>query len=226
MYVVPQSQPPLLSVHDLHAAYAKKSVLRGVTFSVRAGEVVAVFGRNGSGKSTLLKTISGILPSQRGTVYFDGCDVTRATMYERHRMGIGFLMQGGRVFSNLTVAENLAVALRGAGRKIDSSAVTPGFIFSDLFQRRHTPAGLLSGGQRQMIAIEMVLAQRPQLLLLDEPTSALSRDLSARAIQAIAAFARQSGASILVVEQNRADVRDVASRTVVIHEGIACHSVP
>lgn len=169
---------PILKVENVHAAYAKREILRGLTFEVFPGEAIVLLGENGAGKSTALKVIAGLLRPTQGRVEFMGRDVTHCDAQERQRMGISCLLQGGRVFPNLTVQENFQLALSYA-RNDSNSAPRLGNMFSVLYERRKERAGLLSGGHRQMLAIEMITAQRPRLALFDEPTQALASDQAA-----------------------------------------------
>jgi ABC-type branched-subunit amino acid transport system ATPase component len=199
-------------VEDVHAAYVKKEILHGVSLTVNRGEIVALLGGNGSGKSTMLKTIVGLLRPTKGRVLLDGTDIIGKGVQARQAMGIGYLMQGGRVFPNLTVAENFSIAARHTRRTNGSAQSALGDVFPGLAERGGTRAGLLSGGQRQMLALEMVLSQRPRLLLLDEPTAALSVDVSRSILAILLAYTRQSPCSILLVEQNVADAKEISTR--------------
>jgi len=175
-----------------------------VSFEVHPGDTLALLGGNGSGKSTTLKVIAGLLPPSKGRVIFHGRDITHATPHLRQQLGISYLLQGGRVFPNLTVAENLRIAQSHARNGAHDHHLPPelGAIFPDLAGRHATRAGLLSGGQRQMLAIEMVLAQRPLLALLDEPSAALTEALGVSLISSFARDCQESPRSIILVEQN------------------------
>jgi len=144
------------------------------------GEIVALWGGNGSGKSTALKTIMGLLQPTQGQVLFDDGDITAEPVHYRQQRGIGYLMQGGRIFPNLTVAENLAIAASRSDHRQTQTRTGLGGIFPVLAERADVRAGLLSGGQKQMLAIEMTMSQRPRLLLLDEPTGGIAPVLASR----------------------------------------------
>jgi ABC-type branched-subunit amino acid transport system ATPase component len=191
--------PPLLDLRDVHAAYLQKEVLHGVSLSVYPGEMVALLGENGAGKSTVLKVVAGLLRPSRGAVNYRGRDLTRVSIEERPRLGIGYLMQGGRVFPNLTVQENYNLAASEA-QKAGHELVPLGNWFPLLRDRRRDRAGLLSGGQRQMIAIELVLSQKPEFLLLDEPTGALTGELSLHLLEQIRRYVEGNAAAALLVE--------------------------
>jgi ABC-type branched-subunit amino acid transport system ATPase component len=191
---------PILVLEDVHAAYMQKEILRGVSLTVRAGEIVLLLGENGSGKSTILKVIAGLLKPSRGTIRYRGEELNGLDITQRQQLGIGYLMQGGRVFPNMTVDENFCLATAQA-RKTNTPAAL-GDWFLVLRDRRADRAGLLSGGQRQMLAIEMVLSQKPDLLLLDEPTAALSADLRSEILSSIRHCTASERVAVLLVEQN------------------------
>lgn len=190
---------PLLEIRNIHAAYLKKEILHGVSLSVQAGEIVALLGENGAGKSSVLKVIAGLLHPSRGTVRYRGLDLNGLGVTERVRLGIGYLMQGGRVFPNLTVQENFDLAATKA-RDTRRESACLGNRFPLLRNRRHDRAGLLSGGQRQMLAIEIILAQQPELLLLDEPSGALTEETSLLMLNQIKHYVESCAAAVILVE--------------------------
>lgn len=193
----------LLELCNVHAAYTRRDILKGVTLIVRAGEIVTVLGENGSGKSTILKVVAGLIEPSQGTVRYRGRDLNGTSVVERQRIGIGYLMQGGRVFPNLTVQENFDLAASGAVNANQGSSRL-GDWFPPLLDRRSDRAGLLSGGQRQMLAIELVLAQRPELLLLDEPTGALSGPVAKQMLDVVKDYVRHGSRASLLVEHDLA----------------------
>jgi len=210
---------PILELHGIHAAYLQKEILRGVSLSVHAGEIVALLGENGSGKSTTLKVIAGLLRPSQGIVRYNGIELNGLGVPERQRLGIGYLMQGGRVFPNLTVLENFDLAAaeaRDAGRE----QAQLGDCFPLLFDRCHDRAGLLSGGQRQMLAIEMVFAQNPSLILLDEPSAALNTDYTDKLMAFFKEYILHSKAACLMVEQNVLTAKIVSHRTLLLRQGV------
>lgn len=202
---------PALLVREIHAGYGKKIVLSGVSVEVFRGEVVAVLGVNGSGKSSLLKVIAGMLAPCKGEVFLSGQDATSWDPETRYAAGLSYLLQGGRVFHSLTVEENLHLIPRrnGQARADKESAYS---LFPELRNLRNKSAALLSGGERQMLAVAMVLASRPQVALLDEPTASLfgaaAEKLLSRGIESL----RSQNAAVLLVEQNQEYARGVASR--------------
>lgn len=201
---------PILKVEHVHAAYSKKEVLRGLTFEVYPGEVVMLLGENGAGKSTVLKLIAGLVRPTAGRVAFMGQDITHCDVHMRQRLGIGCLLQGARVFPNLTVGENFQLAASYA-RSSSKSFPRLGEIFPTLRERAKDRAGLLSGGQRQMLAIEMVCAQQPRLVLLDEPCAALS-EANVPPLLSLLGTAHQNDRAFLIVEQQPEVVRTPSLR--------------
>lgn len=212
------SSAPILALENVHAAYLQKEILRGLSLTVHAGEIVALLGENGSGKSTTLKVIAGLLRPSQGSVRFRDRELNGLEVSQRQGLGIGYLMQGGRVFPNLTVQENFSLALaqaNDAGKNPNSL----GDWFPVLRDREDARAGLLSGGQRQMLAIEMVLTQKPQLLLLDEPTAALSGELAKEILTSIRHCTQSTGAAALLIEQNAEAALATADRTLQLNLG-------
>jgi branched-chain amino acid transport system ATP-binding protein len=211
---------PLLELKEVRAAYVKKEILRGVSLTVNRGEIVALLGGNGSGKSTLLKTIAGLLQPIKGRIEFKGRDITQLSVHGRQKGGIGYLLQGGRVFPNLSVEENFEIAMKHHRNGHNGNGVKLGSIFPPLREKTNVRAGLLSGGQRQMLAIEMVLAQEPELALLDEPTGALSHDLAITILKTLSDYVRQTQCGVLLVEQNVEEASKVSHRQLSLREGI------
>lgn len=212
----------VLELNDLHSAYIRKEILCGVSLTVQAGEVVGLLGENGSGKSTTLKVVAGLLRHTRGTVRYKGRDIGGLSVTERQRLGVGYLMQGGRVFPNLSVQENFHLAVRGGSRTDQQARL--GDWFSAIRSRGRDRAGLLSGGQRQMLAIELVLAQQPDLLLLDEPTGALTEDLAAGILRTVSQYVASKSAAALLVEQNAQLASVMCARTLRIRQGVLLES--
>jgi ABC-type branched-subunit amino acid transport system ATPase component len=209
---------PLLELCAVHATYSVKEVLRGVSLTIRTGEMVALRGENGAGKSSILKVVAGLLRPSQGTVYYKGHDLAGLAINERPALGIGYLMQGGRVFPNLTVEENYNLAASEA-RRVRRPPTALGEWFPTLRDRRRLRAGILSGGQRQMLAIELSLAQLPELLLLDEPTAALSDALALGLLERIRRYVLERPAAALVVEHSLA-ISDFATRHLHLINGV------
>ena len=215
------SAHPLLAVGDLAAGYHKKTVLEAVTFHVREGERVAVVGRNGAGKTTLLHTLLGVLPASRGRIVYQGKDLTRDSAQERVRSGIALVPQGGRVFANLTVRENLD--LGGYVVRDPSAAVAALALVFEMFprlrERAEQLAGTLSGGERQMLAIGRALMARPKLLMLDEPSSGLAPIVVKELMEKIHRVSTTLGTTILMVEQNIREAFKIVQRVYVLKLG-------
>jgi len=195
----------LLTVDDLHAGYGKIPVLRGVSLRVDAGEFVAVLGANGAGKSTLLKTILGLTAPTSGKLRFGGQDLTGLSVARRIRLGIGVIPEGRQLFSDLTVAENLALGLypkRAFGALPPRGAMDAIFeLLPALKERSHQLAGSLSGGEAQMLTIGRALIASPTLLLCDEPSLGLAPLRVAEMFETLDRV-RRSGVTILLADQN------------------------
>jgi urea transport system ATP-binding protein len=208
-----------LEVHDLHVAYGRTRVLFGIDLEVPAGSVTCVMGRNGVGKTTLLNAVMGLLPLRRGRVCFEGDDLARLAPYQRARRGIAYVPQGHQVFPHMTVRENLQVVQErtrdGSGEGL-AEALDLFPVLRTLFDR---PAGLLSGGQAQQLAIARGLVTRPRLLVLDEPTEGIQPSIILEIESAIGELHRSSGMTILVVEQYVELALRLADNYVVIDRG-------
>ena len=189
----------ILEVLDLHAAYGRIEVLRGVDLTVPKGAVVALLGPNGAGKSTLLKVISGQMAPTSGDIHLGGVHVTDAKPDELARLGLTTIPEGRSVFPNLTVEENLRL-MSYAGVSADKVLDTAFSYFPRLHQRRDQLAGTMSGGEQQMLALSRALASDPALLMLDELSMGLAPLIVEELYDTVAEIA-ESGVSILVVEQ-------------------------
>jgi branched-chain amino acid transport system ATP-binding protein len=212
---------PLLSVAGLTAGYKKKTVLEAVTFHVDEGERVAVAGRNGAGKTTLLHALLGVLPASSGRVAYRGRDLSHDSAQQRVRAGIALVPQGGRVFANLTVRENLEL---GGYVVRDPGAVATALdvayrMFPRLGERAAQLAGTLSGGERQMLAIGRALMARPKLLMLDEPSSGLAPIVVREMMEKIQEVSTTFGTTILMVEQNIREAFKIVERVYVLKLG-------
>jgi branched-chain amino acid transport system ATP-binding protein len=210
----------VLRLTDVHTYYGHIHALQGVSLEVHDGEIVTLLGSNGAGKTTTLKTIHGLLHPREGTVEFDGEDVSRVPAHELVRRGVGQSPEGRRIFSRMTVMENLqmgAYTRRDRGNlKVDYDRVFE--LFPRLLERRLQPAGTLSGGEQQMLAIGRALMPRPKLLLLDEPSMGLAPILVEQIFSIIGDINRQ-GMTILLVEQNALMALNTAARGYVLQTG-------
>lgn len=204
----------LLEIQGLRGGYGGKPVLQGVDFTVRQGEIVAIIGRNGVGKTTLLRTLMGLLPQAAGTVRLRGMELARMPAHRRARAGIGYVPQGRDVFPRMTVEENLRVGERGPA---DYAAIYA--LFPILQERRKQPAGTLSGGQQQQLAIGRVLIGRPDLILLDEPSEGIQPNVVQDIGRIAVTLNRQTGVTIVLVEQNLDLIRATAQRGYVMDKG-------
>ncbi|WP_284694114.1 ABC transporter ATP-binding protein [Rhodoplanes serenus] len=213
-------EAPLLSVRGLGSHYGRIAALRGVDLVVGRRQLVALVGANGAGKTTLLRTISGVQRATAGSIVFDGDDITTLRPDRRVRLGLCHVPEGRRVFGPLSVADNLVL---GAYGRRDHDAVADDIermyqMFPILRQRARLPAGTLSGGQQQMLAIARALMGRPRLLLLDEPSMGLAPRLVEEVFAAIVAL-RAQAMTILLVEQNAHAALAIADRGYVIETG-------
>jgi len=205
----------LLRLEGIRAGYGKKEILHGIDLEVRPGEIVVLAGANGAGKSTLLKVVAGLLRPRAGTVKLDGSDVTSLPTHRRSRLGIGYLLQGGEVFPSLTVEENLSTA--SGHDSLDPDSVEPVLsLFPSLRQKLQRRAGLLSGGERQMLALAMVLVRQPRLLLLDEPTAALAPSIASETLHKVSEFCQQRDIGAVLVEQRLREALAFADRALAL----------
>ncbi|MBI1928138.1 ABC transporter ATP-binding protein [Candidatus Poribacteria bacterium] len=213
----------LLRVQDINASYHKKEILHGVSIGVQPGEIVALIGPNGAGKSTLLKVIAGVLLPRGGQVFFNGEDITGRPQFKHARKGIGYLIQGGEVFPNLSVEQNLElggmVNSNGDNQERMEEVLS---LFPDLAGLQHRRAGLLSGGQRQMLALGVILMnQHPNLmLLLDEPSAGLAPNLVEMMLKKIREIRERFGTTILLVEQNIRKALEISDRVFLLKNGV------
>lgn len=209
----------ILEVAHLSAAYGKAQVLFDVSFALGEGEALALLGRNGAGKSTTLKAIMGLVPAQ-GQVRLDGADLSALAPYARARAGLGFVPEDRRIFTDLTVAENLE-----AGRQPPRAGRAPFSperlfaLFPNLAEMRHRRGGSMSGGEQQMLSLARTLMGNPAVLLLDEPSEGLAPRIVADMARAILAL-KAEGLSILLSEQNRRFADKIADRAVLLERGV------
>lgn len=208
----------LVAAQNLHAGYGGMNILEGVSIEIEPGEIGVVIGPNGAGKSTTLKAVFGLLRISEGTVTFDGRDITNAPPDRLVGYGMSYVPQEKNVFVSLTVQENLEMG--AYSRRDDFSHLIDHVyeIFEPLKAKRRQPAGELSGGQRQMVAIGRALMTEPKLLLLDEPTAGLSPLFMSEIFDRIIAI-NATGVGILMVEQNAKQALGIAHRGFVLASG-------
>jgi branched-chain amino acid transport system ATP-binding protein len=213
----------MLEVRRLSTGYGGRAVVHEIDLAVEPGRIVALVGANGAGKSTLVKAISGLLPPLAGQILFDGSAIEQRTPRERVLAGIAHVPEGRQVFAALTVAENLRLGAYAHRGRIGEAGINERISkvcerFPVLLQRLHQPAGTLSGGQQQMLAIARGLMAEPRLLLLDEPSLGLSPILVAEIFRMIDQL-RAQGIAILLSEQNARMSLAIADRAYVIETG-------
>ncbi|SLN53230.1 High-affinity branched-chain amino acid transport ATP-binding protein LivF [Roseivivax jejudonensis] len=209
----------LLDVRDIDSSYGRAQVLHGVSMTAEAGQIVAILGRNGAGKSSTLKAIMQLLPPHRGRVTFRDTDVTGWPPYRVARTGIGYVPEDRRVFTQLTVRENLEVGRRPAGPNGPGWTEDALFdLFPNLAERRDAPGRSLSGGEQQMLSVARTLMGNPALVLLDEPSEGLAPVIVSQMARAIARL-RDEGLTVVLSEQNLAFARAVSDRALVLDHG-------
>lgn len=213
-----RSSQPVLETRDLTAFYGDFQALFGISFTLNEGETVAIIGANGAGKSTFLKSIAGLLPRQPSSVRLDGRDIGALPAYDVVRLGIALVPEGRRLFSSLSVEENLLVGAYGrrGGGPWTLTAVYR--LFPMLAERRHSPSTTLSGGQQQMVAIGRSLMSNPRILLCDELSLGLA-PIVIRDIYAALADIKTRGTSVVLVEQDLVHAMSVADRAYCFQEG-------
>ncbi len=208
----------MLELDDVHGGYGETEILHGVSLTVGAGEIVAIIGPNGAGKSTAMKAVFGLLRLTRGHVRLAGEDITNSAPDRVVRKGVCYVPQTANIFPTLTVEENLEM---GAYVRTDDYRPRLAEIyrmFPPLRERRRQPAGTLSGGQRQMVAMGKALMLEPKILLLDEPTAGLSPKFRGEIFQIVKDINR-AGTPILMVEQNAKQALSIAARGYILVDG-------
>jgi branched-chain amino acid transport system ATP-binding protein len=217
---------PIIALDDVHSYYGNIAALQGVSITVDRGEIVTLIGANGAGKSTTLKTISGLIHPRQGTVKFEGRDISRVAAHRLVREGIGHAPEGRRIFTRMTVYENL---LMGAFTR-DIKTIQPDIdrvmtLFPRLQERTHQLGGTLSGGEQQMLAIGRAMMSQPRVLLLDEPSLGLAPLLVSQVFETIQEI-NALGTTVLLVEQNALQALSIAHRAYVLQTGRVVLSGP
>ena len=215
----------LFRVEGLHAHYGKSHILHGVSVGVEQGEIVCLLGRNGVGKSTTLKAIMGLLPAKKGRVELLGQDVTGWPPYRITRLGVSYVPQEKSIFQDLTVEENLRLALRD-GLSFDARMESIARWFPVLKTRRQQRAGTLSGGEQKMLLIGRALLTSPRLVLVDEITEGLQPASITRLTEVLAEERRTHGLTVVLVEQNVGFALALADRYAVLKMGTVVESGP
>jgi branched-chain amino acid transport system ATP-binding protein len=214
----------MLALHNLHAFYGKSHVLHGVHFDVRPGEIVALLGRNGSGRSTTVKTIMGLVDGT-GSVKWKGAEILGRKAFEIAHTGIGYVPENRDIFPTLTVHQNLMLGEKRSGARNGRDGAAPRWSFDDMYrlfprlkERQHTEAGVLSGGEQQMLTLCRTLMGDPELIMIDEPTEGLAPKI----VELVAEYLRElkrRGISVLLVEQKLTIALEVADRCLVMGHG-------
>lgn len=214
----------MLEITDLNVYHGSSRTLKDFSLALNAGEVLCLLGRNGAGKTTALKSIMGLLPAQSGSIRLEGRELTSLRPYEVPKQGIGYVPQGRRLFSELTVQENLEIGLmtRKTGRDVLEKALA---LFPRLRERLGQVSGTLSGGEQQMLATARALCIDPSVILLDEPTEGLMPSMIAT-IRDVVLQLRDQGKAILLVEQRVDAVLSVADRVCFVENGKAHPALP
>lgn len=210
----------MLEIKDLEVFYGMIQAIKGISFEVNEGEVIALIGANGAGKTTILHTITGLLEASKGAVFFDGENITKIPAHKIVSMGMAHVPEGRRVFANLTVLQNLKMGAytRHDKNEIEETLATIYERFPRLQERQNQLAGTLSGGEQQMLAMGRALMSHPKIILMDEPSMGLS-PIFVNEIFDIIRSVSSSGTTVLLVEQNAKKALSIADRAYVLETG-------
>jgi branched-chain amino acid transport system ATP-binding protein len=217
---------PLLTVQHLSAWYGAAQVLFNAQLHVNRGEVVALVGRNGAGKSSLLKAIMGLMPRRTGRVWFAGYDLSQAEPYQAARCGLGYVPEDRRIFTDLTVLENLQIGVQAKRNRHDDGHSAPRWslekiftLFPNLADMQQRPASHMSGGEQQMLTVARTLMGNPQMVLLDEPSEGVAPVIVEQMGEMVLALKAQ-GVSVLLSEQNTHFAQWVSDRSYALDRGV------
>jgi len=207
----------MLKIENLHAFYGKSHVLHGVSFDIHAGEIVSLLGRNGSGRSTTARSIMGLVECQ-GLVEWKGQSILNKKAYQIAQLGIGYVPENRDIFPKLTVHQNLMLGQKGKGEGSRWDFEDMYTMFPRLKERQHTEAGVLSGGEQQMLTLCRTLMGDPDLIIIDEPTEGLAPKIVALVGQYLETL-KQKGISVLLIEQKLTIAMDISDRVLVMGHG-------
>lgn len=210
----------MLEIKDLEVCYGVIRAIKGVSFEVNQGEVIALIGANGAGKTTILHTITGLIPAEKGSILFDGKELTKTPAHKIVSMGMAHVPEGRRVFAQLSVLENLKLGAytRKNKAEIEESLQMVYDRFPRLEERKNQVAGTLSGGEQQMLAMGRALMSKPRIILMDEPSMGLSPLLVSELFDIIKVIS-EGGTTVLLVEQNAKKALSIADRAYVLETG-------
>jgi urea transport system ATP-binding protein len=209
----------MFRIKGIDTFYGTSHIIHGVSLEIHDGELVSVLGRNGAGKTTLLRSITGVNPPKSGSIELDGKDITQMQSHERTRLGISYVPQGRQIIPDITVQENIRLALLGKGMKANGKLDIAYDYFPALRPIAGRKGGVLSGGQQQQLAIARALVQEPKLLLLDEPTEGLQPSVVQEIQEIIKRILSERKCSVLLVEQRLDFVRDITRRFTILDTG-------
>ena len=210
----------MLEIKDLEVCYGVIRAIKGISFEVNQGEVIALIGANGAGKTTILHTITGLVPAKSGSILFEGKELTKTPAHKIVSMGMAHVPEGRRIFQQLSVLENLKL---GAYTRKDKNEIAQSLKmvyerFPRLEERKNQVAGTLSGGEQQMLAMGRALMSKPRIILMDEPSMGLSPLLVTEIFEIIKVIS-ESGTTVLLVEQNAKKALSIADRAYVLETG-------
>src|SRR6516165_8731410 len=213
-------RPGLLAVHSVEKSFGSRQVVRGVSIYVRRGEAVGLLGPNGAGKTTVFYMITGLIKADRGSIELDGHDVTRLPMYQRARLGIGYLPQEASIFRGLTVEQNIRAVLEVVepSRKKREAELNSLLDEFNITRLRKTPSIALSGGERRRVEIARALATRPNYMLLDEPLAGID-PIAVGDIRDLVSHLKDRGIGVLITDHNVRETLEIVDRAYILHEG-------
>jgi len=220
---LPEGRPPILELKEINTFYGGAHILHGISLHISAGEVVSLLGRNGAGKTTTIKSSIGLVRPRKGTITFLGHETTSWPTHKICQLGLGYVPEERRIFSDLTVIENLEVGRRPAQNDIPAWSVKNLFeLFPNLAERKNNLGGQLSGGEQQMLTIARTLMGNPQLILLDEPSEGIAPVIVEKMAEVIREF-KSAGLTVLLSEQNLHFAKLVSDRAYIIESGQICY---